>query len=175
VLSAAEARERVVSLARKLEARSAAIGGGVTMDLAPIAKGLEAAGIAVISPRKVKDSERLEMRASIAKCDLAVVEADYAIAATGTCAVVSAPERPGSLTLLPPVNIILVNTDRILPDLAATIGALGPTTVAANRMALISGPSRTADIEKMIVLGVHGPHRLCACAVWNPEGAAPRQ
>lgn len=144
------------------------------MDFAPIASALEAAGIAVIRPRKVSDSERVEMRARIAGCDLAVVEADYAIAATGTCVVVSTPERPSSLTLLPPINVILVDTDRVLPDLAAAIEALGPATVAAHRVAMISGPSRTADIEKMIVLGVHGPRQLYTCAVWNPAAPAAR-
>jgi L-lactate dehydrogenase complex protein LldG len=94
-----------------------------------------------------------------------VVEADYAIASTGTFAVVATPGRPSSLTLLPPANLIFVAVDRILPDLAAVINALGPDAVMAHRIAFITGPSRTADIEKMIVIGVHGPKQLYAAAV----------
>ena len=89
-----------------------------------------------------------------------MVEADYAIAATGTLAMLATPERPGSLTLLPPVNVILVNADRIVPDLAAVIAAIGPAAIATHRLALITGPSRTADIEKRIVIGVHGPREI---------------
>lgn len=176
VLSAAEARVRIVAAARELEVRVAAVGEGVTMDFAPLANALETAGVTIIRPRKAADdAARAEMRARLADCDLAIVEADYAIAATGTFAVVASPERPSSLTLLPPANIILVDADRILPDLAAVIGALGSETIANHRVALITGPSRTADIEKMIVLGVHGPRQLYAAAVWNQPDAPPRR
>jgi L-lactate dehydrogenase complex protein LldG len=175
VLSADEASERIVAAARELEARSAAIGEGVTMDFAPFAKALEAAGMTVVRTRAVAEAERAGMRERIANCDLAVVEADYAIAATGTFAVVATPERPSSLTLLPPANVILVDADRILPDLAAVIGSLGAETIANHRVALITGPSRTADIEKMIVLGVHGPRQLYAAAVWRQADARPRR
>ena len=115
-------------------------------------------------------SEVDQLRERLARCDLAVVEADYAISATGTLVVVATPERPGSLTLLPPANILLVEAARILPDMAAVVSALGPDTIREHRVAFITGPSRTADIEKMIVLGVHGPKDLYAAAVWSGEG-----
>ena len=98
-----------------------------------------------------------------------MVEADYGIAATGTLAMIATPERPGSLTLLPPVNVILVNAERILPDLAAALEAIGPAAITSHRLALITGPSRTADIEKRIVLGVHGPREIHVAAVWHGD------
>jgi L-lactate dehydrogenase complex protein LldG len=100
-----------------------------------------------------------------------VVEADYAIAATGTLVVVATPRRPGSLTLLPPANVILVDAARVLPDIAAVLNALGPAMIQEHRVAFITGPSRTADIEKMIVLGVHGPKDLYAAVVWPGENS----
>jgi L-lactate dehydrogenase complex protein LldG len=175
VLSPKEARDRIVAVARELQVRNAAIGEGVTMDFEPLARALDAATIPVIRPRDIAGSERAEMRARLANCDLAIVEADYAIAATGTMAVVATPGRPSSLTLLPPANVILVSEDRILPDLAAVIDALGPPLLGSHRVALISGPSRTADIEKKLVLGVHGPRQLYTAAVSNPDGGAPRR
>lgn len=167
VLSLAEARDRIVAIAGELEAKSAALGESVALDLAPVAKALERAGVTVIRTGKTNESERLALRERIANCDLGIVEAHYGIASTGTFAVVATPGRPSSLTLLPPANFIIVDADRILPDLAAVLNALGTETIINHRVALITGPSRTADIEKMIVLGVHGPKKLFAAAVWK--------
>jgi L-lactate dehydrogenase complex protein LldG len=167
VLSSTEARDHIVALARELEVRTAAVGAGVALDLAKVVKALEQAGVSLIRPHKTTDTERAALREQIANCDLGIVEADYAIASTGTFAVVATPDRPSSLTLLPPANVIIVEADRILPDLAAVIRAIGPATFSSNRVALITGPSRTADIEKMIVLGVHGPKQIYAAAVWR--------
>jgi L-lactate dehydrogenase complex protein LldG len=146
------------------------VGTEVINDPTPIVDALERAGIKVIrTPATSDDAARAELRANLARCDFAIVEADYAIAATGTLAMLATPERPGSLTLLPPVNVILVSVERILSDLAAAIAAIGASAIASHRLALVSGPSRTADIEKRIVLGVHGPRELHVAAVWQGE------
>ena len=167
-LSPRETAARIVEVAIALKARTAAVGAGIVNDAAPIAAALERAGISVIRTTAIADDQaRAELRGNLARCDLAVIEADYGIAATGTLAMVATPERPGSLTLLPPVNVILVNVDRILSDLAATLAAIGAATIASHRVALVSGPSRTADIEKRIVLGVHGPREIHVAAVWR--------
>jgi L-lactate dehydrogenase complex protein LldG len=170
-----EIRARTVALAREIGARTAAIGAGVTLDADPIARALEQTGVAVIrapgarSAAGTDDAARAAYREQVAGCDLGIVEADAAIAATGTLAVVGGPDRPNSLTLLPPSNLIIIHTDRMRPDLAAAIAAVGAKTFTAKRVALITGPSRTADIEKMIVLGVHGPKKLYAIAIWPNE------
>jgi L-lactate dehydrogenase complex protein LldG len=165
-----EVRTRAVALAREIGARTAAIGAGVTLDTDAVARALEHAGIAVIRPSASADNGgRATYREGLARCDLGIVEADFAIAATGTVGVIGSAENPNSLTLLPPSNLIVVNADRMRPDLAAAIDAIGAETFASRRVALITGPSRTADIEKMIVLGVHGPKKLYAIAVWPNE------
>jgi L-lactate utilization protein LutC len=167
VLTPTEARDHIVALTRELNVKSAALGESVVFDLEPAARALARTGLTLIRPQRTLDDDRAATLARIANCDLAIVEAHYAIASTGTFAVLGAPGRPNSLTLLPPVNLILVDADRIVPDLAAAIAALGPEVIATHRVALITGPSRTADIEKMIVLGVHGPRQLYAAAIWK--------
>jgi L-lactate dehydrogenase complex protein LldG len=169
VFSPDEIRARTVALAREIGAHTAAIGAGVTLDTTAVARALEQAGVAVIRPGASGDAERASFRERVAACDLGIVEADAGIAATGTLAVIGTPESPNSLTLLPPTNLILVNADRMRPDLAATVAAIGAATFTSKRVALITGPSRTADIEKMIVIGVHGPKKLYALAIWPIE------
>jgi L-lactate utilization protein LutC len=161
---------RVLAVATKLDAHSVAVGAGISTDPAPIVDALELAGITVIRTAAIADdAARAELRGKLARCDFAVAEADYAIAATGTLAMLATPERPGSLTLLPPVNLILVSAERILPDLAAALEAIGPAAIASHRLALVTGPSRTADIEKRIVLGVHGPREIHVAVVWHGD------
>jgi L-lactate dehydrogenase complex protein LldG len=169
VYSPDEVRKRTVALAREIGAHTAAIGAGVTLDTAAVGRALEQAGLAVTRPGTSGEAERASFRERVADCDLGVVEADAGIAATGTLAVIGRPESPNSLTLLPPANLIIVNADRMRPDLAAAVAAIGAETFTSRRVALITGPSRTADIEKMIVIGVHGPKKLYVLATWPNE------
>lgn len=161
---------RTVELARSLGALSVAIGAGITLDFEPAARALESARIATMrfgrKAAKPAPENAPPPRERIAQADLGVVEAEAAIASTGTLAVAGTPDSPGSLTLTPPNSLIIFHADRVVADLAAAIAALGPESFVKSRVAMITGPSRTADIEKMIVLGVHGPRRLFAIAAW---------
>jgi L-lactate dehydrogenase complex protein LldG len=164
-LSESEARDRIAETAREINARSAVVGDGVTLDADAIGRTITRRNIDLIRPTRVRDNDRASMRDRIANCDFGVIEADYAIAATGTFCIVATTRRPSSITILPPVNLILVAADRILPTLAEVIAAVGPEQFARRRVALVTGPSRTADIEKMIVIGVHGPKELYAAVI----------
>jgi L-lactate dehydrogenase complex protein LldG len=61
---------------------------------------------------------------------------------------------------------VIVKIDHVMQNLAEVLAEMGPAGVAANRLTLITGPSRTADIEKRIVLGVHGPKSLHVIVMW---------
>lgn len=166
----AEAATRAVALAKELNTRRAAIGAGVALDEGPLARALEHAGLDVTNYRFAGANAVHGLADYIAQCELGIIEAHFAIASTGTFVVVGERERPLGLSLLPPVNLILAHADRVVPDLASAIAALGKKLVVDHRVALISGPSRTADIEKMIVIGVHGPKQIYAMIVWPEPG-----
>ncbi len=165
-LTPREAAARLASLARELGFRTAAIGEGVVTDMAPFAKALEGAGCEIIRAAPVPEERRNAIREQLARCDLGVAEASYAIASTGTFAVMTSAARPNSLTLLPPASVIVAHIDRLVPDLASALGALGADALSTHRLSLITGPSRTADIEKRIVLGVHGPKAVYGAIIW---------
>jgi len=84
------------------------------------------------------------------------------IAETGTVVMAAQPDEPRSASLLPPVHIALAERSQILPDLFDLFDLFSP---AANQtpstppscLTLITGPSKTGDIELKLVTGVHGP------------------
>lgn len=166
ILSPSAMTSRIVTLARELSANTIAIGQGLSADMGALGEALERADHKIVRTVPVADTERAAMRSRVANADLGIAEADFAIASTGTLAVVATDSRPSSLTLLPPASLVIVRIDRLLPTLAEVLTALGPDGVAAHRLTLITGPSRTADIEKRIVLGVHGPKSLHVVIVW---------
>jgi L-lactate dehydrogenase complex protein LldG len=84
------------------------------------------------------------------------------IAETGTLMLPSGPERPNTLNLLADTEIVLLRASRIVgayeeawDRLRAETGGAMPRTVM-----LVTGPSRSADIEQALELGAHGPRRL---------------
>jgi L-lactate dehydrogenase complex protein LldG len=102
----------------------------------------------------------------------AVSHAFAAVAETGTVVLTSGPDNPTTLNFLPDVHIVVVAASDIGPDFETVmarlrehygIGAM-PRTVN-----MITGPSRSADIEQTLLLGAHGPRKLHVIVVGNPE------
>jgi L-lactate utilization protein LutC len=97
--------------------------------------------------------------------DIGITTVDYALADTGTLVVRSGDGRARSASLLPPVHIALLKPHRIiggLDDLFPLLAWDGEQSGGGldSAVALITGPSRTADIELTLVVGVHGPQEL---------------
>ena len=155
-----ELADRVIAVARERGVKSIAVGEGVVLDLNGTSQALQATGMNVIRTGRVDSSTRAALRDQLAQVDGGLAEADYGIASTGTVAVLSEASRPSALTLLPAASIVVLRLDRMKPDLASALAAIGSAAVERHRLTLITGPSRTADIEKRIVMGVHGPKSL---------------
>lgn len=113
-------------------------------------------------------------QSTLAAVDLGVTLADVAIAETGTLVETVRSGRPKALSLLPPHHLSLVPRARLVPDLEALFSHLGDPASDApfqSYFTCISGPSRTADIEKQLTIGVHGPGRLTVCFVDGPTAS----
>lgn len=87
--------------------------------------------------------------------DAGVSEALYGLAETGSVVLAASPAEPRANSLLPSVHVSLLAEDRILPGLAELFEALGNELPSA--LAIVTGPSRSGDIEQTLVVGVHGP------------------
>ncbi len=84
------------------------------------------------------------------------------IADTGSLLLELSDHIERSATALPPVHLVLLRASAIVSDLAALSGTLATLLAASphSYLSLITGPSRTADIERVLTIGVHGPKEL---------------
>jgi L-lactate dehydrogenase complex protein LldG len=98
-----------------------------------------------------------------------VSEAVYALADPGSVVLAASPEEPRARSLLPEVHVTLVTEDRVLPGLEDLFARLG--TDPPGSLAIVSGPSRSADIEQVLALGVHGPREEHVVIMPASEGA----
>ncbi|MCB8984597.1 MAG: lactate utilization protein [Ardenticatenaceae bacterium] len=99
-----------------------------------------------------------DLRAFCAVADAGISSADAALAETGSVIVSSGPNHSRLATLLPPIHIVLLPTSRLTSDIFTWTQARQGNTPA--NITLISGPSKTADIEQTMAVGVHGPKRF---------------
>ena len=93
-----------------------------------------------------------------AAAKIGISRMEWAIADTGTLVQNATRVERRLVSTLPSIHIALVPTSGLLPDLASAIAKLHPKP--ASYISMITGPSRTADIERMPTIGVHGPARL---------------
>ena len=95
VLAPGEVNSRIVSLAGEIGAKTVALGQGLALDMDAVGEALERADFRIVRTVPVADSERAAMRARVADAELGIAEADFAIASTGTLAVVANAESAG--------------------------------------------------------------------------------
>lgn len=104
-----------------------------------------------VTPRRATDDETLF------SVDVAITGVVAAIAETGTLVCESGPAVARGSSLIPPVHIAVVGAGQLLPDLHDYAERLSGRSSLPASIVLISGPSKTADIEGVLVTGVHGP------------------
>lgn len=147
----AAATRRVTELLAAAEVRSLAVSD------AP-----ELAGVLAALPPTIRvygpESDRTTLLA--ADCGLSMAQAG--IAETGTLVLVAADERHRLCSLLPPRHIVLLPCSRLCASLGAALAALSAPDgrPRSPTVTFVTGPSRTADIELELVIGVHGPRHL---------------
>lgn len=97
--------------------------------------------------------------------DVGITNVYRLIAETGSVVVAANPNEPRSASLLPPVHIAIADRSQILPDLFDLFDLFSPTAMPTQSLppsclTLITGPSKTGDIELKLVTGVHGPGEI---------------
>jgi len=120
----------------------------------PFLSGVDKKQIAEKIPGLTFDVTREKAAAS----KVGISQLDWAMANTGSLIQDAAPVDRRLVSTLPNIHIAVVQTDRLLPDLPAVLDKIRPELT--NYISFITGPSRTADIERVLTIGVHGPEKL---------------
>ena len=98
--------------------------------------------------------------------DLGITSADYAVAETGTLALCSQCDQGRVVSLLPPRYLAILEPSQLVPDLFDLFRALETRkTDLPSNIALVTGPSKTGDIELKLTTGVHGPGNVFVLVV----------
>jgi L-lactate dehydrogenase complex protein LldG len=92
--------------------------------------------------------------------DVGISRAQAGIAETGTLLLDSSRERHRLVSLVPPVHIAILNADQIVGTLGEALSLLRQGEQVTPLATFVTGPSRTADIELTLAIGVHGPQEL---------------
>jgi L-lactate utilization protein LutC len=100
------------------------------------------------------------LREACATLPFGITSADYALADTGTLVMLPGDGEMRLVSLLPPVHLAVVPRERILTGLDELLTEVPLPVEERSAMVLITGPSRTADIEQILVRGVHGPGEI---------------
>lgn len=109
-------------------------------------------------------------RQRAADAKIGISEVGWALTDTGSLVADQTAVEQRLASTLPTIHVAILGTDRILADKSAVFSRITPRD--SRYIAFITGPSRTADIERVLTIGVHGPKRLVIVFIDELEGVA---
>ena len=157
-----EAIGHILSLASSLDVESLVRTDQPVFEVLPVDAALENLGLPVTTVMQGEGRSRESLREKIVAAGMGITGADYAIAETGSVVVMPRKGLSRLVSLVPPVHLALVRSQDLVDTLDDLFllrrleyhrhgGDMG------SYLNMITGPSRTADIEQTLVVGVHGP------------------
>ena len=105
--------------------------------------------------------------ADLESCSVGLTECDALVAQTGSVLLTSRSAGGRALSVLPPHHVVLARRQQLVSDLPGAFALLKQkySVNYPSFISFITGPSRTGDIERILVLGAHGPKKLTICCV----------
>jgi L-lactate dehydrogenase complex protein LldG len=139
---------KLVDFAKSRNVKTIALAGSKLLKDLCVMESLRQAGMEARSWDQLTLEELYDM-------DCGITDVWAAVAEVGALVIRGSPEHARALSLVPPIHIAVVEPRNLMPDLVDLFQRL-PTT-PNEKFVLITGPSKTADIEMNLVTGVHGP------------------
>jgi L-lactate utilization protein LutB len=116
----------------------------------------------------VEDLTQANCREPFFGADLGITGATHLVAETGSVVLAAARLEPRSVSLLPPVHVVLAHTRQVLSDFFDLFALFKKGEGLPSCLSVITGPSKTGDIELKLVTGVHGPGEVhVVLGTWN--------
>lgn len=163
--------DRLAAILREAGARSLLVSKAFALEYPDVEAHLRNHGFYLLTPEGGgQGPERIERLMSLEGADTGLTEAVAGLAETGTVVLSAGPGRSQLASLLPPVHLAVLRARDLHANLEAWLAAGGGDTVRkAPAVMLVSGPSRTADIELTLTIGVHGPAKMVVFLLEEPD------
>ncbi|MGH9427493.1 MAG: LutC/YkgG family protein, partial [Terriglobia bacterium] len=162
--SGTAALQRLTQIIQSSASKNVAISQHAICKGLAVAEGLEArlpdANFLSEDIESENSFDRTRLRNSMAQVHLSITGAEYLIAESGTIVTVAGAQASRQISLLPSIHLVLATPEQIFPNMAELfleIQRTHGTKLPGSALTCITGPSRTADIEKVLIKGVHGP------------------
>ena len=163
VPAAAEAREALIRLVDAVQAKKAVVVESPLQEAAGITAALRSRGVTVYT-------EAADIAAHADTADIGISGVEFGIAETGSVFQDGCDIATRLVTILPPLHVVFLSSARIVPGITEAFDIIS-RSFDRGYVGLITGPSRTADIERVLTIGVHGPSRFAIIAVdEEPKG-----
>jgi L-lactate dehydrogenase complex protein LldG len=167
LVSPADLPGAVAAAAEEAEAGTAVIGPDLGPFAGRVTEGLLRAEVELLQPDGAAG-----WREACTRADLGVTGALLGVASSGSILVGAGPASSRLASLLPPAHLAVLPAGRLVPGFEELFATVGDHLEEASSAVLITGPSRTADIEMVLVRGVHGPRQVHVLLVEEPRRAS---
>ncbi len=157
-----EARDALLDLMRSLQVKKAVAVHCPLQEKAGIHEALKSAAIQLFT-------ERADIAEHAATADVGISGVEFAVAETGSVCQKASAVEDRLVSMLPPVHIAFLDSNRVIPGIEDAYEIFSKV-FDRGYISFITGPSRTADIERVLTIGVHGPSRFILIAVDEAGG-----
>ena len=157
-----EIAQYLITLAKRVNAKTIIRDNSILLQGLKLDGVLNNEGLQVIidysgtRPAKETKEDKAAWHQQAKDAALGVTSIEYILADTGTVVIKSRPGLSRTLSLVPPIHVAIGEERQILPGLE-TLFSQGANLQPGSAVIFITGPSRTADIEQTLTIGVHGP------------------
>jgi len=163
VSTAADAREVLIRLVEAARAKKAVVVESPLQEAAGITEALRSRGIEVYT-------EPADIAAHAETADIGISGVEFGVAETGSVFQDGGAIATRLVTILPPLHVVFLPGANIVPGITEAFDIISQS-FDRGYVGFITGPSRTADIERVLTIGVHGPSRFAIIAVdETPKG-----
>ena len=163
VPDAAAAREILIRLVDDVGAKKAVVVESPLQEAAGITEALRSRGVTVYT-------EPTDIAAHAETADIGISGVEFGIAETGSVFQDGGAIATRLVTILPPLHVVFLPSANIVPGITEAFDIISQS-FDRGYVGFITGPSRTADIERVLTIGVHGPSRFAIIAVdETPKG-----